>query len=123
MAIDPGDYIDASPLLQRVLHLLECDFFSPGEPGLFRPIYDELVHWDEYCLMADFQDYLTTQERVSATFTDPARWARMSILNVARCGKFSSDRAITEYARDIWQVTGLDVTACKEQFCKVELAK
>ncbi len=120
---NPGAYIAASPLLQRVLHLLECDFFCPGEPGLFRPIFDELVHWDEYCLMADFQDYLATQDRVSATFTDPAHWARMSILNVARCGKFSSDRAIADYARDIWEVKGVDVQACKDQYCKVELAK
>ena len=119
MAIDPGAYIAASPLLQRVLHLLECDFFSPGEPGLFRPIYDELRHWDEYCLMADFQDYLASQDRVSAAFTDAARWTRMSILNVARCGKFSSDRAITEYARDIWSVKGVDVQACKEQWCEL----
>ncbi len=118
----PGAHIAASPLLQRVLHLLECDFFCPGEPGLFRPIYDELVHWDEYCLMADFQDYLACQDRVSATFTNTADWTRMSILNVARCGKFSSDRSISDYAREIWEVQSVDVQACLAQLCKVEVA-
>ena len=62
-----------------------------------------------FCLMADFDAYLAAQDAVSQAFTDTARWTRMSILNVARCGKFSSDRAIGEYARDIWHVQGLDV--------------
>jgi len=119
----PGDYIAESPLLQQVLHLLECDFFCPGEPGLFRPIFDDLVHEDQYCLMADFQDYLATQDRVSAAYTDSARWARMSILNVARSGKFSSDRAIAEYAHDIWGVTGVDIGACKARYGKVDSEK
>jgi starch phosphorylase len=99
----PGDYIAASPLLQEVIHLLDCDFFSPGEPGLFRPILDALTIWgDEYCLMADFDSYVAAQDLVSAAYQDPARWTRMSILNVARSGKFSSDRTIDEYAREIW---------------------
>jgi len=119
----PGDYIARSPLLQRVLHLLECDFFCPGEPGLFRPIYDELVHWDEYCLMADFDAYLAAQDRVSATFTDSAQWARMSILNVARSGKFSSDRTISEYAEEIWGVRGVDVNICRDKYCPLGLGK
>ncbi|HEY3415615.1 MAG TPA: glycogen/starch/alpha-glucan phosphorylase, partial [Armatimonadota bacterium] len=103
----PRDFINASPELQRVMHLLECDFFCPGEPGLFRPIYDSLVNWDEYCLLADFDAYRTCQDQVSAAYRDPQRWARMSILNVARCGKFSSDRTIQEYLRDIWHARPL----------------
>ncbi len=99
----PSDYIAASPLLQEVMHLIDCDFFSPGDPGLFRPIYDALTTWgDEYCLMADFDSYLAAQDLVSAAYLDPTRWTRMSILNVARSGKFSSDRVIGEYAREIW---------------------
>ena len=101
----PGNYLAASPLLQQALHLLDCDFFSPGEPGLFRPLYDELLNRDEYFLLADFSSYLTCQDVVSQTYRDTARWTKMSILNVARCGKFSSDRAIAEYARDIWHVS------------------
>lgn len=106
---DPQEFIDRSPLLQQVLRLLDCDFFSPGEPGLFRPIYEELIGGDEYCLLADFADYLAAQEMVTDAYLETERWTRMSIMNVARCGKFSSDRTIGEYARDIWQVTGLDI--------------
>jgi starch phosphorylase len=105
----PQAYVAEMPLLQEVLHLLNCDFFSPGEPGLFRPIYEELIAHDEYCLLADFASYLAAQDAVSAAYTEQARWTRMSILNVARCGKFSSDRTISEYARDIWHVKGMDV--------------
>ncbi len=100
----PCEYLAKSPELQRVLHLLECNFFSPGEPGLFRPIYESLICWDEYCLIADFNAYLATQDQVSQAFLDQQRWTRMSILNTARSGLFSSDRTITEYARDIWHV-------------------
>jgi starch phosphorylase len=105
----PLDFIEKSPLLQRVLHLLECDFFSPGEPGLFRPIYEDLLYHDEYCLMADFDAYIAAQDIVSQAYIDEERWTRMSILNVARSGKFSSDRTIKEYVRDIWHAKSLDV--------------
>jgi len=107
---DPGKFIADSPLLTQVLRLLECDFFSPGEPGLFRPLYDALVHWDEYFLMADFDQYVAVQDWVSETFLDPAGWTHKSIMNVARCGKFSSDRTIGDYARDIWDVQSLHLS-------------
>jgi starch phosphorylase len=110
----PWEYIQANTELQRVLHLLECDFFCPGEPGLFRILHDELVQWDEYCLLADFAAYLETQGRVSDAYQDVERWTRMSILNVARCGKFSSDRAIAQYAREIWQVRDIHVPSPDE---------
>jgi starch phosphorylase len=96
-------------LLQEVLHLLECDFFCPGDPGLFRPIYEELRRHDEFCLLADFAPYLAAQDAVADAYTDSARWTRMSILNVARAGKFSSDRTIQEYVRDIWHAKSIDV--------------
>ncbi|MHB9132938.1 MAG: glycogen/starch/alpha-glucan phosphorylase [Armatimonadota bacterium] len=99
---DPRACLAASPMLRRVLHLLECDFFCPGEPGLFRPIYDALVYHDEYCLLADFDAYLARQADVTQAYQDQTRWTRMSILNVARCGLFSSDRTIREYAEEIW---------------------
>jgi starch phosphorylase len=106
---EPQIFIKASPMLQRIMHLLECDFFCPSEPGLFRPIYESLIAPDTFFLMADFEAYLACQDRVSTTFEDVARWTRMSILNVARCGKFSSDRTIAEYATDIWGVCGLSI--------------
>ena len=107
----PAEYIAASPRLQRVMQLLECGFFSPGEPSLFRPLYQELVTTDTFCLMADFDAYIDCQARVSQAYLDIAHWTKMSILNVARCGKFSSDRTIQEYARDIWDVTPLQIPA------------
>jgi starch phosphorylase len=106
---DPASYIAQSPLLQEVLHLLECDFFCPGEPGLFRPIYEELRRNDTFCLMADFAPYLAAQDAAAEAYTDLTRWTRMSILNVARSGKFSSDRTVQEYARDIWHTKSIDV--------------
>jgi len=105
----PGEYIARSPELQRMLQLLDCDFFSPGEAGLFRPLFDELTNRDTFCLLADFAAYVECQERVSIAYRDQTAWTRMSILNVARSGKFSSDRTIAEYARDIWQVEGIEI--------------
>ncbi len=105
----PAEFIQRSPMLQHILHLLERDFFSHGNHDLFRPIYDTLTTGDEYCLAADFDAYLACQDQVSAAYRDSARWTRMSILNVARSGKFSSDRTIAEYARDIWHVTGIHI--------------
>jgi len=111
----PGEFIARSPLLQRVLQLLECGFFSPSEPELFRPLHQELTTTDSFCLMADFDAYLACQAKVTETYLDPAHWTRMSILNVARCGKFSSDRTIAEYARDIWGVKGLEIETGAEE--------
>jgi starch phosphorylase len=106
---DPTAFIADSPLLAQVLRLLARNFFSPAEPDLFKPLYDSLLCHDDFFLMADFDAYVAAQDRVAEAFLDPARWTRMSILNVARCGKFSSDRTIAEYARDIWGVRGLTV--------------
>ncbi|MHB0939693.1 MAG: glycogen/starch/alpha-glucan phosphorylase [Armatimonadota bacterium] len=107
---DPTKFIAESPMLAQVLRLMACDFFSPGEPGLFKPLYDALVCWDEYFLMADFDQYVAVQDWVSETFLDPTGWTSKSIMNVARCGKFSSDRTILDYAGDIWDVQGLAVS-------------
>ncbi len=106
---DPGSYVAKSAMLEQVMGLLKTDFFSPREPGLFRPIYDELMHHDEFCLMADFDAYVAAQEQAEKAYLEPGRWTRMSILNVARCGKFSSYRTIAQYARDIWHVAGVDI--------------
>jgi starch phosphorylase len=106
---DPEEYIDKSPDLQKVMRLLKTDFFCQGEPGMFLPIYDELVSADNYCLMADFDSYVAAQKVAEEAYRDKTRWARMSILNVARCGKFSSDRTISQYARDIWNVSGMEI--------------
>ena len=80
--------------------------FSRGEPGLFRPIVDSLLPGgDRYFLLADYASYVACQERVARTYRDSAAWTRMSILNVAHMGKFSSDRTIRQYAEEIWGIT------------------
>jgi len=102
---DPAACMRDDPLLAAVMQTLRGDFFSPGEPDLFRPLYDALVHGgDPYMLLADFRAYLDCQRRVDACYRDASAWTRRSILNVAAMGPFSSDRTIREYAREIWGV-------------------
>ncbi|MBK6741939.1 MAG: glycogen/starch/alpha-glucan phosphorylase [Hydrogenophilales bacterium] len=100
----PMAYCQADPALKEVLDLIGNGFFSRGDRDLFRPLIDNLLYSDPYLLLADFKSYVDCQARVDAAFADPARWTRMSILNSARSGKFSSDRSIAEYAQDIWRV-------------------
>jgi len=111
---DPNEYIKKSPVLQKVMNLIGTNFFCPDEPDLFRPIYDELVNNDEYFLMADFDAYLAAQTAVEKAYIDKSLWTRMSILNVARCGKFSSDRTIVEYAKDIWDIEPMPISLTEE---------
>jgi len=106
---NPQEYIERSSLLKKVLRLIETDFFCQSAPGLYRPLFNELVTRDEYCLAADFDAYIAAQDIAENAYRDKARWTRMSILNVARSGKFSSDRTILEYARGIWGVEPLEV--------------
>jgi starch phosphorylase len=98
----PRDHYESNPRLREVLDLVASGRFSDGDRGLFRPLIDHLLDHDEYLLLADFQAYVDCQERVARAYADPEHWTRLSILNVARMGKFSSDRAIREYCREIW---------------------
>ncbi|MFO0233791.1 MAG: glycogen/starch/alpha-glucan phosphorylase [Burkholderiales bacterium] len=100
----PMDLYEANPRLRAALDLIGSGHFSAGDPWLFRPLLDNLLHHDPYLLLADFDDYVACHARVDATYRDPERWTRMSILNSARSGGFSSDRTINEYAADIWRV-------------------
>ena len=90
--------------LMEVMDLIGSGFFSHGDRELFRPLLESLLYWDEYLLLADYQSYIEKQDEVGLLFQDQNRWTRMSILNTARMGKFSSDRAIREYCDCIWQV-------------------
>jgi starch phosphorylase len=92
------------PRLKRVLDELASDRFCPGEPGLFRWVRDVLVNRDDYFLLADFGAYVDLQAQVSAEYQHPEVWTRKAILNLARIGSFSSDRAVTEYSREIWHL-------------------
>jgi starch phosphorylase len=105
----PMEYYHADPDLKATLDLIAGGFFSRGDRDLFRPLVDNLLYSDPYLLLADFADYVACQRRVDDTYADPTRWTHMSILNVARSGKFSSDRSIREYARDIWCVPPVSI--------------
>jgi len=101
----PWDIYNGNLELKAVIDLIGSGLFSHGDRNLFRPLTDKLIWQDPYLLMADYSAYISSQEQVSAAYRDTTRWTRMSILNVARMGKFSSDRTIAEYCRDIWKVT------------------
>jgi starch phosphorylase len=105
---DPFDCYHASRGIRRVLDALRDDRFSPDEPGLFQPIIDSLLYGgDPYFHLADFDSYVAAQQRVSSGFQNIPEWACKAILNVARSGKFTSDRAVSEYAKDIWGIRSM----------------
>ena len=106
---NPGKFINDMPELQEALRLIEMGHFSNGDSELFRPLLDNLTGNDPFFVMADFADYLRAQEAVSLAWTDRMHWNRMSLLNTARTGFFSSDRSIGEYCRNIWNVDPLNV--------------
>ncbi len=97
--------IAANPELAQVLEMIRSGYFSPDQPDRFRPIVDSLtLGGDHYLMTADYEAYIATQERVDRLYLDPDEWMRRAILNVARMGKFSSDRTVAEYGADIWNV-------------------
>ncbi|MGO9353770.1 MAG: glycogen/starch/alpha-glucan phosphorylase [Mycobacterium sp.] len=100
----PADYIERNDELSAVLGLIADGRFSRGDTDVFRPLVDSLSHHDPFLVLADYAAYVDCQERVSAAWQDTEAWTRMSILNTARGGKFSSDRAIAEYCDEIWNV-------------------
>ena len=101
---NPYDYYHGDTELKQAIDLINCGLFSHGDTRLFRPLTDHLLHHDQYLLMADYRSYVDCQQEVDRAYRDPAHWTRMSILNVARMGKFSSDRAIREYGKNIWNI-------------------
>jgi len=100
----PGLYLAGNELLREVLNLLASGFFSRGDHDLFQPLVSSLLDHDEYRVLADFTAYDDCQQKVERAILDRQAWIRMSILNVARIGKFSSDRAVEEYRQDIWHM-------------------
>ena len=105
----PKDFIQALPELTEAFRLLELGHFSNGDGELFRPLINNLKEHDPFFVMADFADYLRVQDNVSRAWTDREAWNRMSLLNTARSGFFSSDRSIKEYCKSIWKVKPLHV--------------
>lgn len=102
----PQAYYERNPLLKRVVDALHDNTFCADDPGLFDWFYKAILeHGDYYFHLADLQSYIDTQEEAAQVYTNRAVWARKAILNVARIGKFSSDRTIQEYATDIWNIS------------------
>jgi glycogen phosphorylase len=100
----PRTIYDSNSELHEAIDLISSGFFSNGDRGLFQPLVESLITRDDYMLLADYQAYVECQQRVSRAHSDQNAWTRMSILNCARVGRFSSDRSIREYCRDIWNV-------------------
>ncbi len=108
---NPQHYYSTNPALQKAIFQIATGYFLPCPHDLFQPLVNALLYRDEYLLLADYQSYVDCQERVSQAYLDQENWSRMSILNVARTGQFSSDRAIWEYAQDIWEVNPVKVAS------------
>jgi starch phosphorylase len=111
---DPMARYRADDELRAVIDLIAEGHFARGDRALFKPIIDSLLNGDPYRLLADFPSYVKAQREVSAAYADTERWTRMSILNTARTGKFSSDRSVREYCERIWNVQPVSVTMLAE---------
>ena len=105
----PREIYERDAQLRTVVDALGSGIFSHGDKTLFRPLIDSLLDHDPYLVLADFRAYVDCQQEVARSFVDRAQWDRMSILNVARIGRFSSDRAVREYCEGIWRVPLLPV--------------
>jgi starch phosphorylase len=106
----PWDIYNSDEEIRNAIDLIDRNFFNMLEPGIFKPLTESLLAGgDRYMLLADLRDYIETQERVDAAYKDRDGWVRKAILNVARAGKFSSDRTIREYASEIWHVEPCEV--------------
>jgi starch phosphorylase len=102
---NPRAYLETHPEIRRIVDALSGNLFCQGEERIFQPIVDTLTHGgDPYFHFADFSAYVAAQEMAEADYQDATAWNRRALLNVARMGKFSSDRTIQQYARDIWKI-------------------
>ena len=106
---NPMGYYDANPSLKETIDLISSGFFSKKDINLFKPLIDSLLRRDEHMVLADYQSYIDCQDRISMAFKDQDKWAKMSVLTVARMGMFSSDRSIREYNEKIWHAAPLKI--------------
>ena len=110
----PRDIYEREPELHEALDQIRSGFFSGGDTEVFRPLVDSLIYHDPYLVLADYAAYVGCQEEVQRAYDDVRRWTRMSVLNVARIGRFSSDRAVREYCEDIWKVSPVPVDSDRD---------
>jgi starch phosphorylase len=106
---NPAAYIEVNPQLAETIHLIASGHFSHGDTEVFQSLVDNLRQHDPFLVLADYSDYVACQDKVTEVWKDQEQWTRMSILNTARAGKFSSDRAIREYCEEIWKVKPVSV--------------
>ncbi len=112
---DPGARCQDDPELRAAIEMIDSGAFSGGDRGIFEPITGSLLKWDEYMVLADYRPYIDCQDHAAGpAWADQDRWTRMSILNSARCGYFSSDRTVLGYCHDIWHVDPVPVPPDKE---------
>jgi starch phosphorylase len=119
----PSDFCEANPDLREAIELVRKGFFSRGDADLFRNLVEGLLWNDPFMVMADFQSYAECQARVNDVYRDQDRWTRMSILNSARSGRFSSDRTIREYCREIWRVKAVPIRLLSQDEVKAAAAQ
>ncbi len=105
----PWDYYANNPAIRRVMDCFDSDIFCQEEPGLFKTIFNSIMEDGDYFFhLPDLQDYIDTKNKVCETYRDTKRWTEMAICNVARMGRFSSDRTIRQYAEDIWKIAPIE---------------
>ncbi|HEX6239518.1 MAG TPA: glycogen/starch/alpha-glucan phosphorylase [Polyangiales bacterium] len=105
----PREHYERNEELRECIDMLQSGYFSRGDRSLFEPVLQRMLDRDDYMLLADFPSYIEAQRKVSEAYQDRERWTRMSIINAAKSGKFSSDRSIREYCADIWRVGPVSV--------------
>jgi starch phosphorylase len=117
------EFVEQNEELQAVVQLIRDGFFSRGNTSQFQPLIDNLLHHDPYFVLADYQSYADCQALVDQTYGDKEGWTRMSILNSARSGKFSSDRTIREYCDEIWKAKPVSVQLISQEEVKAGLVQ
>lgn len=108
---NPREYYENNQELKRAIDMISNNYFSRYEPGIFNPIVNNLLNLDYYCLCADYQSYIEAQDKVANIYTRPYEWAKKCVYNVARSGKFSSDRSVMEYSEKIWKVKNIEINS------------
>ena len=101
----PADFYQADDRLRRAIDLIASGAFSDGDRSVFEPVVSNLLYDDRFMVLADFASYVAAQERVDVAYADTDAWTRSAILNVARCGYFSSDRSMRDYLDRIWHAS------------------
>jgi starch phosphorylase len=110
---NPKNYYSKNKALKQVVDMIASNYFNPKEPGIFDDMVRGLMNVDYYCLFADYQSYIDAQDKVAELYKNQIEWTKKSIYNVARVGKFSSDRSVSEYTKKVWKVKPVKINHSK----------